>query len=760
MHKNSILISLAFYFCILVTFYFLYQNVLLSILLDGLNFQQKKMVEILFLILFSAVFWSFRLYFLTRNLAEGASSEGHRLKRSEALAQSSTDISFTLNSRGEITSISPMCCGLLGYRQETLISRSFSSLFLKALDYEVIKSQIRNFSVNPHCLQVELVCKDGSHLWAEISTVLQQTKMGIELQGHIQNINQQRIMFAELQSKERILTNIIDNMKYLIFVKDNNKKTILANKFVIDFTGNIADQLYDSEGKRGGKDPLNTMLPSRFIKRQTRIRNYKKELLDSAGILHEASFSQIKIEQGNEPQLTLVIGRLLSASERRAENIEYFLQYDLLTGLLNRNVFINKLDKYLDDLEATSLVAICVVDLSDFKRINDTLGHDIGDQTLKFSAQKISLLSESLTMLCRYNGDEFAFIIEDVSSVEHLELQLERLHQLFDLPLKLHEVDVKLALNIGAVVFPNDGENASVLLKKLDISLHVAKSSGAVRTQLYTGALEESLQANMRIEKCLAHALEKEEFYLVFQPFVNSHSDQLMGAEVLLRWRSEELGEVYPDQFIPIAEQTGDIVAIGSWVIDQACLQLKRWIDRFGDDFYLAVNVSPRQFLYGDLVNVVDNALRTNEINAQALEIEITEGLLISDQALVLKTMQALHQHGVRLSLDDFGTGYSSLNYLKNFPFDCLKIDRSFITDLNSDKQNDALVVAITEMAHALNLSVVAEGVEELEQLSRLKILTVDIIQGYYFSKPLRCNDFECWHEQNKGNHFLARIER
>lgn len=758
MHKNSIVTSFIRYFLILVTCYFLYHYISLSLFPDVLNYQQKKQLEILFLLIFSAIFWGYQQWSLMDRLKDNLHREHYRLKISEALIQNSSNVLFHLNNKGHITFISPMCHSLLGYRESELASRSLSSLFLDVAHYQAISDQLESLSRDPHCLQTELLCKDGAHIWAEIRTVLYQGKAGVELQGCIQDISEQRHMLSCLQGKERILGNIINNIPYLIFVKNDQNKTILVNQYLCDFTGLTIEQLIVSgDNYLSVTDPLDAMLPSRFVKHVIHKPNYKKELVDNDGVLHEVAFSQINIEHKTYDGLTLIIGKLVSASARRTESIEHFLQYDALTGLLTRNVFIRRLEKYLCNLQIGN-TAVCVVDLCNFKRINDTLGHDIGDQALKFASQKISLLDESLSMLCRYSGDEFTFVLKNINSMKSLELQLEQLHELFEKPLKLHGVDVKLSLNIGAVVCPSDGVTAESLLKKLDIALHVAKSSSATRTQLYAGKLEESLQANMLIEKHLTHALEKGEFHLVFQPFVSSKGDRLLGAEVLLRWNSEVLGEVYPDKFIPVAEQTGDIVPIGSWVIEQACLQLKIWQKKFGDDFYLAVNVSPRQFLYGDLVNVVDNALKTSEVDAHSLEVEITEGLLIRDQALVLNTMETLAARGVRLSLDDFGTGYSSLNYLKKFPFDCLKIDRAFIADINSDNQNDALVVAITEMAHALNLTVVAEGVEELVQLTRLRTLAVDIIQGYYFSKPLCHSDFESWYEQSRKNNLLAYV--
>ncbi|WP_169337250.1 sensor domain-containing protein [Psychromonas ossibalaenae] len=734
------------YFLILISCYFFYTNLSPSLLNRELSNEEIYQIEMIFLFLFSTLFWGYQIFTLQLKRKKSEAFEQHEMKIAEALIQDSSNVLFHLNAAGNITFISAVSESILGYNETELLSRPFSSLFYDAGDFNAIREQSGFTDLKSYSQQSRLICKNATIIWAEIRCVVNENSAGLELQGCIRDISRQKEVLDLLHAKEATLRSIIEHIPYLVFVKNSDDEIVIANKLLCDFLGLSSEELLGKSAKNVFSDTL--FPPFRqnpFIEKGDKKSIYTQEITDQYGDLHEFEFSQIKISQGISDSSVVIIGKALGRSEKRVKTIEHFLQYDPLTGLLNRNVFINRLEKYLDNLKKQHSAAVCVVDLYDFKRINNTLGHEIGDLALKYTAQKIGLIGEQLSMLCRYNGDEFAFVLQGVNSEEALNKIINRLHTFFEFPVRLQDVELKLAVNVGIVLTPNDGLSTEVLLKKLDIALHAAKSSSSKQTQIYAGELEKSLQANMQIEKYLTKALSNSELSIVYQPFVSGKGGRLIGAEVLIRWYNDHLGQVNPDQFIPVAERSGEIIPIGSWVIEQACLRLKTWQAKFGDDFYLAVNVSPRQFLYGDLVNVIDKALAEAGVRPSSLEVEITEGLLLSNQESVLKTMHQLAERGVRLSLDDFGTGYSSLNYLKNFPFDCLKIDRAFIADINKEPQGEALVTAITNMAHALKLTVVAEGVEHKEQLARLCFLEVDIIQGYYYSKPLPGSEFERW---------------
>lgn len=752
MSENHALNIFIRYFFILGTCYFFYINIPAPLFISDLSYHDIKQIEMLSVLILSTIFWGYQLFSLQRCHEKTIEVVSQKLKTREALVQNAGNILFHLNAKEEITFISPVCKSILGYDEIELLSHSFSSLFLNGSHFEIPYQLCKEGKENSYNLQSRLICKDGTIIWAEIRTILCSSSQGLEVQGCIEDITISREQSESLQVKEKILTVLMDKLPYLIYIYNQKNELVLVNQFFCGFVNRKKEQLIALHHTPFFHEQAENLAETFFSYTGNDEDSEIKELENSFAEKCQFHLSQIKITGHEFGELTLSIGKPVDDSFRHTEVIEHFLQYDQLTGLLNRDVFINQLKNHLKGYKGNSSMAICVVDIYDFKRINDTLGHDAGDQVLKYTAQKIGMLGEPLKLLSRYNGDEFAFILTDIHSTSSLHYLINELSSFFETPLMLPDTELKLALNIGIVLAPNDGLTADVLLKKLDIALHVAKSTStsSTKTQIYAGELEESLQASMRIEKHLVKALINSELSLVFQPFVSGHNESLMGAEVLLRWYNDELGQVGPDQFIPVAEQMGEIVKIGSWVIEQTCQQLKKWQNSFSDGFYLAVNVSPRQFLYGDLVNVVKKALTTADINPHFLEIEITEGLLLGDQSTVLTTMEQLVELGVRLSLDDFGTGYSSLSYLKKFPFDCLKIDRSFISDLNNNQQDNALVTAITEMAHALHLNVVAEGVENRDQLYQLQLLDVDIIQGYYFSKPLPAKQFENWHKKNR----------
>lgn len=750
MFENHALIIFIRYVFILVICYFFYINIPTPLLISDLSNQAIKQIELLSVLIFSALFWGGHLLFLQRNHREAITTAALELSTCEALVRNAGHIIFHLNEKEEITFLSPICKSILGYDEIELISHPFSSLFLNRSDFEMPSPPLKSGEAKNYSLQSRLVCKDGTFIWAEIRMVFHFNDQGWQILGCIGDITQCREHSEYLQVRERILNTLIEELPYLIYIHNQKNELLLVNQFFCDFVDRKKEQLVIDHLPPFFYDQTETILDTFFTCIDHDKNEGIKELANHAGDKFQFHFSQTKIINQDAEDFILNIGKPLDENIRHTEVIEHFLQYDQLTGLLNRNVFINRLENCLNNVKNTVPMAICVVDLYDFKRINDTLGHETGDQVLKYTAQKIGMLGEQVQLLSRYNGDEFAFVLTDVHSIDSLHQVIDELRLFFEAPLRLAGTELKITLNIGIVLTPDDGLTADVLLKKLDIALHVAKSTSSAQTQIYAGELEESLQKKMRIEKYLANALSNSELSLVFQPFVSGRNESLVGAEVLLRWHNDELGQVGPDQFIPVAEHTGEIIKIGSWVIEQACLQLKKWQGNFSDDFYLAVNVSPRQFLYGDLVNVVKKAIKNADIIPHSLEIEITEGLLLGDQTMALATMRELVELGVRLSLDDFGTGYSSLSYLKKFPFDCLKIDRAFISDLNNNNKDNALVTAITEMAHALELSVVAEGVEDREQLYQLQLLDVDIIQGYYFSKPLPAKQFENWNTQNR----------
>ena len=438
----------------------------------------------------------------------------------------------------------------------------------------------------------------------------------------------------------------------------------------------------------------------------------------------------------------LVEVRLLyNASRDYGERLAHF---DPLTGLPNRSRFRQLLGQALERARQESRpLAVLMLDLDHFKQINDPLGHASGDELLCQLAQRLADCSGERATLGRLGGDEFGLILAGGGDQESDAVALAaRVRQALRAPFVLAGREVNVSASIGVAAFPADADDADTLLRYADTALNRAKEGGRDACRFFTSGMNERAQQRLALETGLRRAIELEQFELYYQPKANVADGRVGGAEALLRWNRPGHGMVAPAEFIPLLEETGLIVPLGAWIVFTACRQIAAW-DRQGlGAVRVAVNVASRQFASGELEAVVTNALADSGIDPDLLELELTEGSLMSDTEAAIATMRRLKAGGVRISIDDFGTGYSSLAYLKRFPIDTLKIDIAFIREVTSDAGDAAIVQAIIGMAHSLGLGVVAEGVETAAQLGFLARHHCDYIQGYYFSKPLAAADF------------------
>ncbi|WP_105166524.1 sensor domain-containing protein [Pseudoalteromonas sp. T1lg23B] len=419
--------------------------------------------------------------------------------------------------------------------------------------------------------------------------------------------------------------------------------------------------------------------------------------------------------------------------------------FDTLTGLANRHHYHEKFDLALAAAkENHTRLAICFIDLDRFKAINDTLGHHIGDLLLIEAAQRIQDCTRSSDVVARLGGDEFAILLTDIKHIRDVETIANKiLHQLnSQFVLEGHEAFV--SGSIGITFYPDDGDDRKVLLRNADSAMYKAKEHGRNCFQFYTSAMHENAKARSQLEGALHKALLNEELSVVYQP-IHAKDNERIGCEALLRWRSQTLGDISPADFIPVSEELGLILAMGEWVLFQACKQAKQWCEQTNKPFFVTVNVSSTQFKRQDVSVLVATVLRETGLPSHALTLEITENVLADNSEHILSQLKAIRDMGVELAIDDFGTGYSSLSYLKRFPLSKLKIDKEFIRDLPNDAEDRALVSAIISMAANLNLQVVAEGVETAEQLGLLKQLDCDFTQGYLHSQPLSPDDFDVY---------------
>lgn len=446
----------------------------------------------------------------------------------------------------------------------------------------------------------------------------------------------------------------------------------------------------------------------------------------------------------SEPSAILVSFTDITAVKDVQQRLHHMATHDTLTDLPNRAFLAEKLARSIDRARRDHhQVAVLFLDLDRFKNVNDALGHEAGDSLLKMVAVRLASCVRGDDTLARLGGDEFVVLVEKFESTAYLETIAERILGAISDPFRIDGNEYYLGVSIGIGIYPHDGENGMALLKSADSAMYFAKESGRNHYQFFSEELSIRGQRRYFIEKNLRHALARNEFEIHYQAKVELKSGNIVGAEALLRWRNPDAGLVPASEFIPIAEETGLIVPIGQWVLEQACRQAVKWRAERMSGLRMAVNLSPRQFQDENLVAAVTDILERTEMPAHALELEITEGLLMGDTEKLMLVFDALTDLGVRFSLDDFGTGYSSLSYLQRFPIGNLKIDQSFISGIPHNRDSVALTQAIIAMAKALHMSVTAEGVEQKSQMEFLTRAGCHEMQGFYFSKPVCADEFE-----------------
>jgi diguanylate cyclase (GGDEF)-like protein len=382
------------------------------------------------------------------------------------------------------------------------------------------------------------------------------------------------------------------------------------------------------------------------------------------------------------------------------------------------------------------------LDLDRFKLFNDTLGHAAGDAILKAVAQRLTRVVRAGDTISRVGGDEFLLILTAVADAESGAKIAQKVLRIFDRPFSVEGLDLHATASIGISLYPHDGDDGEVLARNADAAMYRAKETGRNNYQLYTAAMNVRAAERLTLENDMRLALKRREFEIYYQPQVSIETGRIVGTEALLRWNHPARGIVGPDEFIPVAEETGLIVHLGEWALRNACRTVRGWQERGLPDVRLAVNISMRQFQRREFVEMVREILEETNFEPRLLELEITESIAMHDEEQTIATLQRLHDLGVRISIDDFGTGYSSLKYLKDMPIDALKIDQSFVRDLTTNVNDAMIAVNIIAIAHSLQLSVIAEGVETGEQLAFLKTKLCDEFQGYLCKKPMPAASF------------------
>ena len=484
--------------------------------------------------------------------------------------------------------------------------------------------------------------------------------------------------------------------------------------------------------------------------------------------------TQINPDRPSQHQLPLIKGhelnelglwvntanQLLASIERNthlrheAENsLLRMAQYDFLTGLPNRQQLQQQLDKILVDAgRLQRRVAVLCVGLDDFKGINEQFSYQAGDQLLLALADRLRAHSGRLGALARLGGDQFALVQADIEQpYEAAELAQSILDDL-EAPFALDHQEIRLRATIGITLFPEDGDSTEKLLQKAEQTMTLAKTRSRNRYQFYIASVDSEMRRRRELEKDLREALPRNQLYLVYQPQISYRDHRVVGVEALLRWQHPELGMVPPDQFIPLAEQNGNIITIGEWVLDQACRQLREWHDQGFSELRMAVNLSTVQLHHNELPRVVNNLLQIYRLPPRSLELEVTETGLMEDISTAAQHLLSLRRSGALIAIDDFGTGYSSLSYLKSLPLDKIKIDKSFVQDLLDDDDDATIVRAIIQLGKSLGMQVIAEGVETAEQEAYIIAQGCHEGQGYHYSKPLPARELTVFLKQAQRN--------
>ena len=472
------------------------------------------------------------------------------------------------------------------------------------------------------------------------------------------------------------------------------------------------------------------------------------------GVLVVQSYDKnIRFKEEDKKVLQFISDQIAMAIKRKKNEIEIKQQayYDTLTGLTNRSLFNDRLNQAIYNSQRNNdLLAVLFIDLDNFKYVNDSMGHNAGDVLIKIVSRRITRALRKTDTVARWGGDEFTVLLPKIKSLSDIFVLCKRIltEELDNIVIENQEL--RITASIGISVFPDDGDDAEELIKNADTAMYRAKDKGKNCYQLYKPKMNDQVLERIANESKLFHAIDKEEFLLVYQPQIDLSTNKITGFESLIRWNNPDKGVLAPYKFIPLAEETNLIIPLGQWIIENACMQNQKWHDK-GYKITCAVNISGKQFMDNSIVQIIKRALKKSGLNPKYLELELTETILMDNVEHTVNILNELKAMGIQLSIDDFGTGYSSLSYLKKFPIDTLKIDQSFISDLtDTSLSNTTIANIVIDLGHKLGMKVIAEGVETEEQIEFLRRNTCDKIQGYVISEPVNEVEFSLLLKNNK----------
>ena len=568
-----------------------------------------------------------------------------------------------------------------------------------------------------------------------------------EIQSLVSGFNQMTKKIGDSQEKLLQAAVVFESTAEGVVITNTNQEIIAINNAFTQITGYMESDVLGKKASvlKSGRHDANFFEQmnkhiEQFGEWQGEIWNRRKSGETFPELL---TINKVENSQG---EITHYVGVFtdITAIKQSEDQLAYLAHHDPLTGLANRLLLNSNLEQIIKRAQnKDKQVAVLFLDLDRFKNINDSMGHPQGDRLLEVVAKRLTSNIRDMDMISRLGGDEFVIVADNLEHVSDAAQIAESTLTSLNNPFQISGHEIFVNASIGISVFPKDGKDVETLIKNADAAMYRAKEKGRNNFQFYTEELTAVAFEKMSLETSLRHALDKNEFILHYQPQISLQTGRLVGMEALIRWQHPERGMVSPAKFIPIAEETGLIVPIGEWVLRTACKQNQQWIENGLPPVSVAVNLSARQFHSKGLTDLVSQTLESTGLDAQHLELELTESLMMQDADLSIKIMEEFDRMGVKLSIDDFGTGYSSLSHMKHFPIDKLKIDQSFVHDIGTNRDDKEIVVSIIMLGHSMNLNVIAEGVETKEQLDYLREHHCDEIQGYYYSRPVPADEFE-----------------
>lgn len=652
-----------------------------------------------------------------------------------------------VNPSGEIVLVNSQMEALFGYTREELLAMPLEQLIPERFRHHHGEYRGAFFAVPDRRAMGagrDLFGrrKDGSEIPVEIGLNPIEIEEERLVLASIIDISERLIVQRDETASriDQLRRSILDSLPFSIIATDSDGVIVTANPGAEKLLGYSGDELVGSPIYRvhGTREPeyQGEVWPPEFTTDDGQETSYQRR--DGRRVPVNEAFVPIQ-DEGGETRGFLTVAYDITKRKQAQAEVKHLAHHDVLTDLPNRTLLLEHLEGSMREADHLGAeIAVLLLDLDHFKRVNDSLGHHVGDELLLQVASRLAQCVREGDLVSRLGGDEFVIVLADLEEDTDLGERLDEFMRQVSAPVEIHSHELTVTPSIGGALYPRDGLDAATLLKNADTAMYHAKEMGRSNYQWFSSAMLDETNDKLALSSALRQALGAGELTVVYQPQIELATGEVIGVEALVRWFSPQYGAIGPDRFIPIAEDGGMIGQLGEWVLRQACSDIAELGAALGRSLTVAVNVSPRQFHRGDFLATLARAIDDSGLDPKDLELEITEGILMENPADVIDVLHSIRESGTRVVVDDFGTGFSSLSYLTRFPIDKIKIDRSFVHDLMSDQADAAIVDTIIVMAHTLGMKVVAEGVETVEQERYLAARGCDEAQGYRYSKGVQ----------------------